>query len=109
MLTGRSGADQFLYVGNFDSTVAAPDRIIDFTRGQGDRIGLAGIDANEQASGDQAFKFIGTAAFTGVGQLRFYQQDGDTVIEGNTRDDPGAELRIVLDPLLSMQSGDFFL
>ena len=31
------------------------------------------------------------------------------MIEVNARDDPGAELVIVLDPLLSMQAGDFVL
>jgi hypothetical protein len=41
-----------------DSTVAAPDRLLDFSRSQGDRIDLRGVDANEQATGDQAFKFI---------------------------------------------------
>lgn len=109
ILTGRGGADKFAYITTFESTAAASDRIIDFSRSQGDKIDLAAIDANELVVGDQAFRFIGTGEFTAVGQLRCYQQDGDTVIEVNTRDDPGAEMRIVLDPLLSLQAGDFLL
>jgi Ca2+-binding RTX toxin-like protein len=109
ILTGRGGADQFAYIRTFESTAAAPDRIIDFSRGQGDKIDLAALDANAQTSEDEAFEFIGTRGFSGVGQLRFHQQDGDTVIEVNTRDDPGAEFVVVLDPLLSMRAGDFVL
>jgi hypothetical protein len=42
-----------------------------------------------------------------VGQLRWYQQNGDTIIEGNTAEKQGAELTIVLDPLLTLQAADF--
>jgi len=60
--------------------------------------------------GDQAFQFIGQGQFTGAGQFRFYQQNGDTVIEANTTEThAGAEMRIVLDPLLTLQAGDFLL
>jgi hypothetical protein len=35
---------------------------------------------------------------------------GDTIVEANTTDaTAGAELRIVLDPLVSLQAGDFVL
>ena len=67
MLVGRGGADRFDYDDTDDSTPAAPDLIRDFSRAQGDRIDLRGIDANEQASGNQAFKFIGQAAVHGRG------------------------------------------
>ncbi len=104
VLTGGGGADRF-YVNYEDSTAGAPDRITDFSRAQGDKI-VTG-DANEDASGFQAFRFIGTNEFTAVGQLRWFQSGGDTIIEGNTDAAPGAELRIVLDPLLSLQASDF--
>ena len=53
-------------------------------------------------------EFVGKGPFTDAGQLRWYQQNGDTVIEGNTTDsDAGAELKIVLDPLLNLQPADF--
>ena len=107
-LAGRGGADRFFYAGPEQSTVAAPDRILDFSHSQGDRIVVGLMDANEQVDGSQAFQFIGKSAFTGEGQLRWFQQNGDTIIEGNTSDaTAGAELRIVLDPLVNLQASDF--
>jgi Ca2+-binding RTX toxin-like protein len=109
MLEGRGGADRFVYGQDYDSRPAA-DRILDFSHKQGDRIDLRGVDADRQVTGDQTFTFIGQGQFNGVGQVRFFQQDGDTIIEANTTDaTAGAEMRIVLDPLVSLQAGDFFL
>ena len=46
--------------------------ITDFSPAQGDRLDLAGLDANELLANDQAFSFIGTAAFgSDAGQLRY--------------------------------------
>ena len=62
VLAGRGGADRFVYHDTDDSAPKFSDRILDFSRSQGDRIDLAIIDANEQASGDQAFQLIGQAS-----------------------------------------------
>jgi serralysin len=86
-----------------------PDRIADFSRLQGDKIDLGRVDANERAPGNEAFQFIGQAQFSAAGQLRSYQQDGDTVVEANTYGTGGAEMKIVLDPLVSLQATDFLL
>ena len=67
------------------------------------------MDANPQVDGNEAFQFVGKGAFTGTGQLRWYQQGGDTIVEANTTDEPGAELRIEIDPLVSLQATDFLL
>jgi Ca2+-binding RTX toxin-like protein len=123
VLEGRGGADQFVYHYTGESTSAAPDLILDFSHKQGDRIDLSAVDPNElvildlsaakidsQVAGDPAFQFIGQAQFTGAGQVRFFQQGGDTVVEANTDDAaPGAELRIMLDPLVNLQATDFVL
>ena len=123
VLEGRGGADQFVYHYTGESTSAAPDLILDFSHKQGDRIDLSAVDPNElvildlsaanvsgQVAGDPAFQFIGQAQFTGAGQVRFFQQGGDTVVEANTDDAaPGAELRIKLDPLVNLQATDFVL
>ena len=112
VLEGRGGADRFSYIATQESTPAAPDLILDFGRGKGDKIDLGYVDANEQVWGDQAFQFIGNAAFTGVGgQLRWFQQNGDTIVEANTTDvtDAGAEMRIDLYGLVSLQATDFIL
>jgi Ca2+-binding RTX toxin-like protein len=109
-LVGRGGADRFVYEGRYDSTPAAPDLIRDFSRSQGDRIDLRGVDANQQPEdGDQAFAFIGQRQFTGEGQVRFFQQDGDTFVQANTDGTSGAEMTIRVDPLVSLQATDFLL
>ena len=87
----------------------APDLIRDFSRSQGDKIDLAGIDANEQASGNAGVQFIGQKQFTAAGQLRFFQQDGDTFVQANTYGTSGAEMTIKIDPLVSFQETDFLL
>ena len=109
-LVGGGGADRFAYSLTADSPYAAADEIVDFSRVQGDRIDLAAVDANEQLSGNQAFQFIGTAAFTGAGQLRYYHYDGHTFLEANTTDAaPCSERRIVIDALIAHQASDFLL
>ena len=48
-------------------------------------------------------------------EARFYQQNGDTIVEANTTDTiitdlaAGPELRIVLDPLMNLHATDFVL
>ena len=113
MLEGRGGADRFVYGQKgttTDTARAAPDRILDFSPKQGDRIDLAAVDANAQVTGDQAFQFIGQDAFTAAGQVRFFKAAGDTVVEVNTDDTaPGAEMRIEIDPIVNFQGTDFVL
>ncbi len=73
-LTGEAGADIFRYLGLDESWASTPDRILDFQAGQ-DRLDVSGIDADAVAAGDQAFAFIGSAAFSGgvgVAQARLY-------------------------------------
>ncbi len=71
-LTGGAGADRFQFTAIGDSVVGAnADRITDFSRAQGDKIDLSGIDANTGAAGNQAFSFIGSGLFTHhAGELR---------------------------------------
>jgi Ca2+-binding RTX toxin-like protein len=110
LLTGRGGTDRFVYEDELFSLPNDPDFIVDFSQKQGDKIDLASIDANWFVPGDQAFTFIGQAQFTGDGQARFYQQNGNTVVEANAdnaTDDPG--MVIVLNGLVSLQAGDFLL
>jgi hypothetical protein len=110
VLIGRGGADRFDFNQKDDSDPKAPDRILDFSRAQGDRIDLADIDANEKMNGNQAFKFIGQGPFTGAGQVRFFQQNGDTIIEADTSTaTAGAEPVIVLDGLVSLNGTDLIL
>jgi Ca2+-binding RTX toxin-like protein len=89
-LTGNAGADRFVF-GPDDLTsldivsALAPDSIVDFVRADGDRIDLAAIDAKTASVLNEAFVFVGSAAFSGsAGELRAvavgmdrYQVSGD--------------------------------
>ena len=87
IMRGGSGADTFVWrVENESGTVvAAMDLIVDFDPLAGDRIDLSGIDANALAAGNQAFTFIGAAAFSGApGEINFVQVNGETIIQIQT-------------------------
>ena len=98
VFTGGAGADTFKFVAVTDSGIGANwDLITDFTVGT-DLIDLAGIDANRNVAGDQAFSYIGGTAFSGVaGELR---ADNDTVeytrLLGDTNGDKVADFEIRL-------------
>jgi Ca2+-binding RTX toxin-like protein len=106
-LTGGSDADTFVF--NFTYETHGYDRlqmdyILDFSRAQGDKIGLNGIDANEGVDGNQDFTtFIGTAEFSATptvpgsatpGQIRYFTIGGDTYILLNTDTDPDNDAAI---------------
>jgi hypothetical protein len=109
-LTGGSGADRFVYTSVADSLLNQMDIITDFSRSQGDRISLSGIDANANIAGDQAFSFIGTAAFSNVaGQLRYQQVGGNTFLYGDVNGDGVADFGIQLSGNVALQAIDFTL
>ena len=110
-LTGGSGNDTFIYTSTGDSTVASGGRdfILDFLQGA-DKISLSQIDANTAASGNQAFSFVGTNAFSNVaGELRQSASGANTLIEGDVNGDGAADFSILLKGTYSLGSGDFNL
>jgi Ca2+-binding RTX toxin-like protein len=109
-MTGGEGQDTFQFRSLSDSTVSAPDEILDFVSGV-DKIDLGFIDANSNLDGNQVFSWIGTNAFGGAGaasagQLRAYQSGGDWFVEGDTNGDGTADLviQVTADALVQ---GDF--
>ena len=110
-LTGGAGNDLFDYnaIGESGIGNGARDIITDFL--SGDRIDVIGIDANVVAVGDGAFSFIGTAAFSAAGQLRysFDAVTGQTVIEGNINANVAADFQIALLGNHTLVAGDFLL
>jgi serralysin len=111
-LEGAGGADRFIYTRVSDAPVFsnAADEIFDFTRAQGDRISLHGIDANRTLAGNQDFTFRGAAAFSGVaGQLRFITDGVDTVVQGDVSGDGLADFQILLDGVTTLRAADFLL
>jgi hypothetical protein len=108
-MTGGLGDDVFLYRFVEESTLAAPDKILDFTTGD-DVVDLSLIDADTNTAGNQAFSFVGTAAFSNTaGELR-YEADGlFWSVQGDTDGDGDADFEILLSiagaPILT--GGDF--
>lgn len=111
-LFGRAGADAFTYGSAVQSgvKVAQRDVIMDFQPGV-DQVDLYGIDAKAHVTGNNAFQFIGGAAFTAEGQVRAVAAGADTLLQINTSGAAGAEMTILLkgiDPG-ALDRGDFVL
>jgi len=95
-MLGNGGNDVFRYDLAAESTAAARDSIRDFT--QGDLIDLSRIDASTLAMGNQAFSFIGTAAFgLHAGELRLESQGGPIwLVQGDTDGNGISDFEITL-------------
>jgi len=110
-MEGGAGADRFTFddpdFGGKTATTA--DLILDFSHAEGDKINLAAVDAKTGGT-DDAFSFIGTAAFSGVaGQLHYQFSGGDTLVSGDLNGDRAADFMIVLDGQQALVSTDFIL
>ncbi len=111
-LFGGVGADRFVFASKSDSTVSSTgrDTIYDFSGTDGDRIDLSSMDAKTTSSGNQAFAFIGTAAFHGTaGELRYVKTSSDTYVYGDVNGDKTADFAVHLDDAVTMLSGYFTL
>ncbi|MCW5734156.1 MAG: hypothetical protein KIS73_08520 [Enhydrobacter sp.] len=111
VLTGGDGADFFHYrtVADTGTTATTWDTIKDFTQGS-DIINLGAIDADTTMAANQAFAFIGAAAFAGIaGQLRAEQGAGKTLISGDINGDAAADFAIELSGLHTLTATDFTL
>ena len=111
IMTGGASGDAFDFnaVSETGTTGGTRDQIVDFAAGS-DEIDLATIDANTTAGGNQAFAFIGAAAFSGVaGQLRAVQSAVNTVVSGDINGDSVADFQIQLNTVVALSAGDFVL
>lgn len=109
-LIGGAGVDRFRYDSAGDSPAGAGDWIWDFSRGQGDKILLSGVDANSLVAGDQAFTFISMNAFSGAaGELRYARGGGSTHIYGDLDGDAVADFQISINGEITLVSTDFVL
>jgi len=105
-LSGGSGADRFDFDALSDSLRGFNrDVITDFRRSQGDRIDLSTIDANANQGGNQAFTFIGGAAFTAAGQARF----ANGVLQVETNGSGGADFEVRLIGVSSLFGSDLIV
>jgi Ca2+-binding RTX toxin-like protein len=119
VLRGNLGRDVFDFNALTDSgpAFAARDFIGDMTVDPAagaafvDRIDLATIDAMAGTGGNQAFTFIGSAAFTAEGQIRAVQFGANTSVQINTAGAGAAEMTIILANLMAsdLSAVDFVL
>jgi Ca2+-binding RTX toxin-like protein len=110
-LTGGAQADRFIFNSITESrSGGGRDTIVDFNHAQGDRIQLSAIDANTKLAGNQAFSFIGTAAFSGVaGQLRYVKIGADSHIYSDINGDRVIDMHIISNVAANFTAADFVL
>ena len=113
LMTGGLGADRFVFTKEAvldATTTSTADRIADFNHAEGDKIDLSLIDSNPLVGGDQAFTFIGTAAFSGNGsELQVSHTNTATYLVGDYNGDGIGDFYIRLAPGLTLAAGDFML
>lgn len=103
MLTGGAGADTFVYLKRSDSgvTAATADRITDFSQSDGDKIDLSAV------SPLRPLAFIGSAPFSGAGQIRVRYENGETRVEINLDGGSSPAMIIRLDGQIALTASDF--
>ena len=109
-LVGGTGNDKFVFAnGDSSASHSLSDHITDFA--SGDKIDLHLIDADTGLTNDQAFHFIGTAAFAvgDAGALHYSSGGGVTWIEGDTDGNGSADFAIYLVGDHTMVATDFTL
>lgn len=104
-LIGGFGRDVFDFNSVTESRRGSAHDTVYFRRADGDKIDLAGIDADtDHTGGNQAFRFIGAHAFSGVdGQLRF----DHGLLQGDTNGDRIADFEIRV--IGALAGGDIIL
>ena len=110
ILFGGKGADHFIFAGLTDSIVTGFDTIKDFEKGF-DLIDLSLMDAVMDGA-DDAFRFIGTNAFSGSGAEVRYTRDavsGTTVIDVQVAGWTRGDTHIVLTGLFDLTAANFVL
>jgi Ca2+-binding RTX toxin-like protein len=107
VLIGGTSSDTFVFKSIQDSLPGAADTIIEFATpdiSQATHIDLSAIDANSTLAGDQAFAYVGTAAFSHTaGELRFANHLLEADVDGNGTADFQVHVNIAL------QLNDFIL
>ena len=83
------------------------DTILDFSESD-DRLDFRAIDALAGGA-DDAFSFIGSAAFSAAGQIRVYDNGVNTFVEVNTGGTLDAEMLIQLSGIHALDLTDLIL
>ena len=105
----RGGRDLYDYnLASATPVGASRDVITDFDH-LTDDIDLMGIDANSTVAGNQAFRWVGTAALTGAGEVGYFTSGGNTIIRMSTDADAASEAEIQLTGIKTLQRALDFL
>jgi Ca2+-binding RTX toxin-like protein len=106
----KRAQDTFVFETLADSGLGAGNRDIVTDFDSQDIFDVSLIDANTAVAGDQSFQFVGTAAFSAAGQIRYSVVAGGMLIELNVDSDLGADAEILLlNPLATPGVTDFQL
>ncbi len=114
VLTGGAGNDLFDFNALLDSGIVSAkwDVITDFVRGQ-DKIDLSTLDANAATTSNDAFAFIGSAAFSSnaTSQLRYVYDAANAsgMLYGSTDADNAFEFAIKITGVSSLAGADMVL
>jgi hypothetical protein len=110
-ILGGDGADVFKVRTVADAAPSdRPERLGDFDPRSGDVVDLSRIDADAGKAGDQAFAFVGDAAFSGTaGEVRFVALDGAVRVEADVDGDGAADLVIEIARLSALTADDLVL
>ena len=102
VLAGGSGNDVFVF-----TDLGGRDTISDFRRGQ-DKIDLSDLDADSRTEAVDAFRWIGSRAFSGsAGELQLFRESGEYFLRGDVDGDKLADFVIGVENA-QLQSGDIF-
>ncbi|MBY5281039.1 M10 family metallopeptidase C-terminal domain-containing protein, partial [Anabaena sp. PCC 7938] len=111
-ITDGTGNDIYKYFATAESQVGVTrDIFTDFTSGV-DKIDFSSIDADILLAGNQAFTFIGSAAFNGSGpQVRFSTSGGNLFLQAEINGDGNftADMEIQLTGLTTILASDIIL
>ena len=105
-LIGGTGADLFMVASPAEAGNGngSRDWILDLS--VEDRLDLSSIDARSDLAGNQAFDWIGSAPFSGLGQLRYTRlNNGNGLLEGNCSGSLAADLQLELSGNPDLASG----
>jgi Ca2+-binding RTX toxin-like protein len=108
-LYGGAGADRFVFtsVGDSFGSGANRDEIFDFSRAEGDKIDLRGIDA-VQGGVDDAFTLVGR--FTNhPGELTVTAQRGGYLVQADVNGDHVADFILLVHAAKPLVAADFLL
>jgi Ca2+-binding RTX toxin-like protein len=109
LLCGGAGGDLFRFADGDSGTGYAADGITDFVNIV-DKVDLRDVDSNGLLAGDQAFTFIGTAAFSGAaGELRYVMTGTETWLQGDLTGDGVSDFEIVFVGNVTLFATDFYL